>query len=438
MGTRITGVEAGSLAEKKRIRSGDMLLAINGREIRDVLDYRFAIVDTRLKMELRAADGSLREVIISKAEYDDPGLCFDTYLMDSKHSCRNGCVFCFIDQLPKGMRESLYFKDDDERLSFLMGNYITLTNLTSREVERIIEMHLSPVNISVHTTNPELRVRMMRNKNAGEALKKLYALAEAGIAINCQLVLCPGLNDGPELDRSLRDLGALYPAVKSIAAVPVGLTRHRKGLYELQSFDKRGASAVLVQMRAFSDAFFEKNGTRLAYPADEFFLKAGEPIPEESFYGDFAQLENGVGMLSLFCGQFDRALAEMGDEESKNPRRLSVATGTAAYPFIRRLCEKAAEKMARMECSVYAVKNEFFGENVNVSGLVTGGDLIAQLKGRNLGEQLLIPSNMLRSEGDLFLDGVSLEGAAQALGVPVVPVESDGYAFLDALTGSAG
>ena len=435
MSVKITGVESGSPAEEKRIQAGEILLRINGREIADVLDYRFYMAESSLSIELENAAGKKRTVNMEKGEYDDIGLCFETYLMDRKHSCRNKCIFCFIDQLPKGLRETLYFKDDDERLSFLMGNYITLTNLSEREVSRIIEMHISPVNISVHTTNPELRVRMMGNKNAGKSLEILKRLSSAGTAINCQLVMCPGVNDGPELDRSLHDLGGMYPAVKSVAVVPVGLTKYREGLYPLTPYNRQTARRVVEQTEAAGRAFIRRHETRLFYAADEFYLKAGLPIHAPDFYGEFAQLENGVGMLALFTDQFEQALRESGGAVLKAERRISLATGMAAKPFIENMALAAQKQFSGLDCRVYAIKNEFLGENVNVSGLVTGGDLIGQLKGKNLGGELLIPANMLRREGDMFLDSLTIEDVERALAVRVVPVENDGAVLLDALRG---
>jgi putative radical SAM enzyme (TIGR03279 family) len=434
MSVLISDVERGSIAERHGIRAGEKLLAINGHEIIDVLDYRFYIVDTHLKLELEDARGEARTVSLRKKEYDDPGLCFDTYLIDKKHSCRNHCIFCFIDQLPKGLRGSLYFKDDDERLSFLMGNYITLTNLSEREVSRIIDMHLSPVNISVHTTNPDLRVRMMNNNRAGEALGILRRLADAGTRINCQIVLCRGYNDGVELERTMRDLGDMYPSVGSVAVVPVGLTRYREGLCGLEPFSGDDARKVVGQIETFGGEFLKKHGTRLVYPADEFYLKAGKMIPDEDFYEGFAQIENGVGMISMFRGEFESARMS-APREDKRVRSVSVATGVAAYPLISSLAETAAGDIAKLDCKVYAINNELFGENITVAGLVTGQDIIKQLRGRSLGSELLIPENMLRSQGDMFLDDTTPDDVGQALGVRVRTVANDGGEFFDALVG---
>lgn len=437
MSAVITGVEPNSLAEKKKISPGDTLLRINGHDIEDVLDYQFYITEESVTAELLSG-GKPIAVSFVKQQYEDLGLEFSTYLMDEKRSCRNNCVFCFIDQLPPGLRESLYFKDDDARLSFLMGNYITLTNLTERDVARIIEMHISPVNISVHTTNPELRVRMMRNKNAGRVLEILPRLAKAGIKINCQLVLCPGFNDGAELTRSLNDLAALYPSVENIAVVPVGLTKYRDGLAALRPYSPTDALAVVQTVEAFGERLFKAHGTRLAFAADEFYLKAGLTVPGADFYEAFNQLENGVGLLALLQSEFESALRQYdpldGLPESSE-RGVAIATGVAAAPFLDKLARMAQNSLAGLTCKVYPIINEFFGEQITVAGLVTGADLVAQLKGQMLYDELLIPSVMLKSDSDLFLDDMRVDQVANQLGVKVTPVDSDGYALFDAITG---
>lgn len=434
MSVMISGVEKGSLAKKAGILPGEELVSINGNEILDVLDYRFYMTEERLSVLIRDRDGKPRKISIRKDEYDDIGLEFETYLMDKQQSCRNQCIFCFIDQMPPGMRESLYFKDDDARMSFLFGNYITLTNLTDRDVERIIKMHISPVNISVHTTNPELRCKMMKNRFAGESLRHMYRLAQAGIGINCQLVLCPGINDGEELKKSLEDLENLYPSVQSIACVPVGLTDYREGLYPLEPYTPQSAAEVIRVIDEFSDRTQAEHGVRLCYPADEFFLTAGIPIPDGEYYGDFNQLENGVGMLATMRDEFAAALKLVEDEPCKD-RKISIATGVAASDFIRGLVDEAGKKWHNLDCTVYAVKNDFFGHKITVTGLLTGRDLIAQLKDRDLGETLLLSSSMLRQNTDVFLDDVTVPELEKALGVRVRVTENDGYDFLDALLG---
>lgn len=431
MSVKITSVDKHSVCDKRGIKANDILVAINDNEIMDVLDYRFYILDDKLKLTVER-NGKIKNIKINKKQYDDIGLNFCTYLMDEQKSCRNKCVFCFIDQLPKGLRDSLYFKDDDSRLSFLFGNYITLTNISEHEVERIIKMHISPVNISVHTTNPELRCKMMNNRFAGDALKVLYRLAEGGTKLNCQLVLCPNINDGDELRRSLDDLTALYPSVQSIAAVPLGMTKYRDGLAELTPYNKESALKTIAIIDEYGKKCFDKYGTRLVYAADEFYLKAGLPLPDETYYGEYLQLDNGVGMCTLLKSEFCEAVESENNEISSN-KKLSVATGVAAYPLLCELVDIAKKKWHNLECNVYEIKNEFFGESITVSGLITGRDLISQLKGKNLGDTLLLPANMFRSEGDIMLDDTSVDDIEKALNVKVRITQNDGYDLLSAL-----
>ncbi|MBQ4612351.1 MAG: DUF512 domain-containing protein [Clostridia bacterium] len=430
MAVLIASVEHGSPAARARIRAGDTLVSINGREITDVLDYRFYIPDTKLILVIRRADKE-KTVRLHKREFEEIGLGFDTYLMDKQRSCRNNCIFCFIDQLPPGMRESLYFKDDDSRLSFLFGNYITLTNLTEHEISRIIEMHISPINISVHTTNPDLRCRMMNNRFAGERLDILRRFVEAGLTIQCQLVLVPGYNDGEELQRSLDDLAAYAPQVRSVAAVPVGLTKYRDGLTPIRPFTKEEAQDVIRRMTAVGDAMRERVGSRVFYPADEWFILAEQPIPDAEFYEDYPQLENGVGMLALLREQFNEAL-DVWDEQPGG-ERVVVASGVAAAPYIRELIAAARAKYPTLNAEVIAIKNDFFGERITVSGLVTGGDLIRQLQDIAM-DRLLIPANMLRQQGDCFLDDVTVEQVERALDTTVeIVTETDGEQLLAAV-----
>ena len=434
MAVKIIEVNPDGPAFAAGIRPGETLISMNGHEIVDILDYRFHETNQHLAVEVEDPAGKRREVTIRKGEYESIGLEFETYLMDKQHSCRNKCIFCFIDQLPKGMRETLYFKDDDSRLSFLFGNYITLTNLSEHEISRIIEMHISPINVSVHTTNPELRVKMMHNRFAGETLGILRRFAEAGIKINCQLVLCPGINDGEELRCTLSDLESMCPSVQSIAAVPVGLTCHRQGLFPLRPFQKEEAAAVIDLINTFSERFLEKFGDRIVYAADEFYLIADRPIPDAAFYGDFAQLENGVGLVASLKQEFDDALEML--ELPVKPRRVSSVTGMAAYPFLRGLLDELRRKCDTVIWDIYPIQNDFFGHTIDVTGLVTGGDIIRQLRGKDLGEALLVPSVMLRHEGDLFLDDVSVADVERELNIPVIRVKNDGYELLDAVIGS--
>ena len=429
MAVVITGVTGGSPAARKKIKPGDRLVSINGHAVEDVLDYRFYLMDSRLELMLETEKGA-RRVRLRKAYEEDIGLEFETYLMDKQHACRNKCIFCFIDQMPPGMRESLYFKDDDSRLSFLFGNYITLTNLSEHEVERIISMHISPMNISVHTTNPALRCEMMKNRFAGETLSILGRLAAAGIRINCQLVLCPGVNDGEELTRTMTDLAGLLPAVESVAAVPVGLTRYREGLHPLRPYTAAEAADVIDRMESFGAGLLERTGNRVFYPADEFYLKAGRPIPPVEFYGSLSQLENGVGMVALLRSQFSQALDGCGD----TPRgsRMILATGVAAAPLMKAMVDEATKKWHNLQVEVAPIINRIFGETITVAGLVTGGDLIGQLRGKRA-DILLIPDAMLRHEKDRFLDDVTPQDVERALNVRLEAVPVDGDALVEAL-----
>lgn len=433
---KIQSVIAGSISDRAGIRGGDKLLTINGSSIRDVLDYRFYLTDTSVRLELER-DGEAYGVVLNKGEYDDIGLEFETPLMDRKHTCKNGCVFCFIDQMPKGMRETLYFKDDDDRLSFLHGNYVTLTNLGEEDIERIIRMHISPVNVSVHTTNPALRVQMMKNKRAGEVLSYLPRLAEAGIALCTQIVLCKGLNDGDELSRSMRDLAALFPALRSCAVVPVGLTKYREGLYPLESFSAEECADVIKQVTSFGEECLKKYGSRLFYCSDEFYVRAGIPLPSEEFYEDYSQIENGVGMLTSLASEFDFALEDLSEElsEFRAPRAVSVVTGVAAYDHIRGLADKLMSAVEGLDVRVHRVVNRFFGESVTVAGLLTGKDVSEQLLGKDLGDELLFPAVMLRADGDVFLDDMTPEELSARLGVSVKPSKSDGFELVKALLG---
>lgn len=428
MAVRISGIIKGSPAYGRGIKSGDILLSLNRKPVNDFLDYQFYAKEKDILVEFQSGD-KIKFTRIRKSEEEDLGLEFDSFLMDEQHHCKNKCIFCFIDQLPDGMRKSLYFKDDDSRLSFLFGNYITLTNLTERDVERIIEMHISPVNISVHTMNKELRVKMMKNKRAGDCLDIIGRLAASGIEINTQLVLCPGINDGDELRYSLTELGKLYPGVKSIAAVPVGVTKYREGLFEMPEYNRETAGEVIDIITAFGDSFKQHHGTRLAYAADEFYLKAGRKIPDGDYYENYSQIENGVGMWTSTREEFLSALSE--SDYRGTERRLSLATGVAAAPLMRELAEALMQKYPQITVDVYPVVNDFFGHSITVAGLITGGDLINQLRDKELHDRLLIPSVMLRSEGDVFLDDVSLSEAEEELGVSIIPVSCDGQELLN-------
>jgi len=433
MAVLIHAVEEGSVAEKHAIRRGHTLVRINGYDIRDVLDYRFYMSDARLSLDLKDEHGHSYSRGIVKREYQELGLEFETYLIDRQKSCRNKCVFCFIDQLPPGLRASLYFKDDDSRMSFLFGNYITLTNLDDADIDRIIEMRLSPVNISVHTMNPKLRESMMGNVRAGDVLSYIPKLVQAGIRVNAQIVLCPDYNDGTELEYSLRELCKLTPGLQSISVVPVGITRHREGLAPMRVFTKDEAADVIATIERFSADMLTCHGERMCWPGDEFFHLAGMDIPSNEYYGSYPQLENGVGMCALLEYEFTGALS--GEAEEKITRRVTIATGTAVFPLIEKLAKCAMSRFSGLEVAVVPVANEFLGHAVTTAGLICGGDLISQLAGVELGDELLIPVSMLRHERDLFLDGISLTDAEKSLNTPIRPVENDGYALLDAMVG---
>lgn len=431
-GSLITQIDENSPAWHKNIKAGETLVKINGHKINDVLDYKYFSYDAHLLLEVHDPSGKIKLIRVRKPEGADLGLTFESYLMDKPRSCANRCVFCFVDQLPQGLRETLYFKDDDNRLSFLQGNYVTLTNLSEREIQRMIDMRLGPLNISVHSTDPELHSLLLGNKKSARSLAALQRFKEAGIAMNCQIVCCPGLNDGEHLKRSMNDLADLHPAIKSVSIVPVGLTKFREGLFELRPFDREQAKITVRQVEKFGDTCMKKFGSRLFYPADELYLKAGIDIPSESFYEEYPQLENGVGMLRLLTTQADKAL-RIQHTAPKTP--FSIATGEAAAKCLQKILDSASEKCANINGTVHAIRNDFFGGQVDVAGLLTGGDLIRQLKGKNLGERLLLTKSMLRHGESVFLDDVTLEEVSLELGVEIRIVGQDGADLIRAMVG---
>ena len=430
MAVKIFDVTTGSHADKAGIKKGETLLSINSNEIVDVLDYRFYQVNRKLTLEVADEDKNVRTIEMTKGEYEEIGLEFETYLMDKQHSCRNKCIFCFIDQLPKGMRESLYFKDDDSRLSFLFGNYITLTNITEHEIDRIIKMHISPINVSVHTTNPELRCKMMNNRFAGDTLKYLKRFADAGITLNCQIVSCPGINDGDELVRTLTDLENL--GVNMTAIVPVGLTRYRENLYPLVPYNKETAGQTIDIIEKMGDECVKKHGRRIFFPGDEFYLLAEREIPSPEFYEDFSALEDGIGMIAYLTDDVGWKLEELDADESLC-HKVTIACGEGVFPYMKRIMSMINEKFPNITINTRAIKNNFFGGGVNVSGLVTGGDLIDQLRGDDLGDRLIITSSMLRFENELFLDDVSTDDVERELGLTLVPVNNNGNDLVEAV-----
>ena len=435
MSITINSIEQNSIAQRHGIRPEDILLSINGNEIHDGLDYRFYMTEAALSLDI-LSDGNPKTVHIKKDEYEDVGLLFDTYLIDKERSCANNCIFCFVDQMPEGLRKSLYFKDDDSRLSFLFGNYITLTNLSKRDVERIIKMHISPINISVHTTDHDLRCQMMGHRKAGECLWILQAFFDAGITMNAQIVACPGYNDGEALSKTLRDLLTYYPVMESVAVVPVGLTKYRDNLPNIEGFDKASAEKVLEIIESFGEMCYKEKGSRFAFCADEFYIKAQRRIPDEAYYEDMSQLDNGVGLWALFHSEFVSALEDVSPP--KGERKVSLITGVAAYPLLSQLAALAKDAWPEFECMVYPITNDFFGHTIDVAGLITGRDVLEQLADKPLADELLLPTVMLRSEQDMFLDDVTLLELEETLGVPCTPVHIDGYEFAEALRGRRG
>jgi len=429
---KITSVEKNSRAGRAGVIAGDVLVAINGNGINDVLDYRFYLAERSVTLELLRSGESVT-VHIKKGEYDDIGLDFETPLMDKKQTCKNKCIFCFIDQNPKGLRETLYFKDDDSRLSFIHGNYITLTNMTEKDVERIVKMRFSPLNISIHTTNPELRISMMKNKHSGEVLKYLDAFYEAGLNMCGQIVLCKGVNDGAELLRSMRDLSKYYPYLTSVSVVPAGLTKYRDGLYPLTDFSAEEAAAVIDMVDEFAEQHMREHGSRLFFAADEFYLKSGREIPDEEYYEEYPQIENGVGLIRSFEEELGIALRDFDDDT--DVRRVAIATGYAAHPTILSAAEKIMQKTDRVNITVYPIKNDFFGDSITVSGLLTGKDIYTQLRDKLSCDELLLPSSALRHPEMDFLCGMTLSELSEKLGVNIRVVENDGFDFLDAVLG---
>ena len=427
-------VEPGSIAEEMGIEAGDKLISINDNTIEDVFDYHYYVNDEEIVLLIEKPDGEEWELEIEKDYEEDLGIVFEQGLMDEYRSCRNKCMFCFIDQMPKGMRETLYFKDDDSRLSFLQGNYITLTNMSDHDVDRIVKYHLEPINISFHTTNPELRCKMLHNRFAGEALKKVDKFYEGGIQMNGQIVLCKGINDGEELERSIRDMSKYLPHLQSVSVVPVGLTKYRDGLYPLESFTKEDAEKVIDTIEKWQKIFYEEYGLHFIHGGDEWYILAEREMPEEERYDGYLQLENGVGMLRLLMNEFEEAYGEIeGDERQIE---VSMATGFLAYPYLKKMIEKLKEKFPNVMVHLYPIRNDFFGEKITVAGLITGQDLIAQLKGQKLGERLLLPCNMLRSGEEVFLDDVTLSDLKDSLQIQVDIVKSSGWDFIEAIMNS--
>lgn len=428
---RIKEVRAGSIGEELELQPGDMLLAVNGEPVEDIFDYQFMIEENEVILLIRKADGEEWELEIEKEESEDLGLVFENSLMDEYHSCRNKCMFCFIDQMPKGMRETLYFKDDDSRLSFLQGNYITLTNMSDKDINRIIRFHLAPINISVHTTNPELRCRMLTNRFAGEALKKIDRLYEAEIPMNGQIVLCKDVNDGAELERSIRDLLKYAPVMRSVSVVPVGLTKYRDGLYPLEPFTKKDAREVLRLIRSYQKQAYEQYGIHFIHASDEWYILAEEEIPTADMYDGYIQYENGVGMVRMFRDDLEAALADLSGDDRKG--KVTLVTAKLIYPTICWAAEQIQKKYPNMELQVVCITNRFFGEQITVTGLLTATDIIEQLSTLELGDWVVLPSVVLKADEDIFLDDIALEDVQKALQVPIHIVKSNGMGFIQAV-----
>lgn len=427
-------VLSGSIAEEMEITPGDALLEINGHKIEDIFDYQYYTQDEYIEILVRKPSGEEWLLEIDKGYDEDLGITFENGLMDDYRSCHNKCIFCFIDQMPKGMRDTLYFKDDDSRLSFLQGNYVTLTNMSDEDVDRIIRYNLSPINVSFQTTNPELRCRMLNNRFAGQALEKAWKLAQAGIIMNSQIVLCKGVNDGAELDRSIRDLSAYLPNLESVSVVPVGLSKYRDGLYPLEPFTKEDAQDVLRIIHGWQNKIYPEYGTHFVHASDEWYILAEEELPQEEQYDGYLQLENGVGMLRLLLDEFAEAMEEDRiNGRQARAKHITLATGRLAYRFIKQMAMQMEERYEGLQIDVIAIRNDFFGEMITVSGLLTGQDIMAQLKDRDLGEKLLLPQNVLKSGEPVFLDDYTLDDIEKALQVRIDIVKSSGRDFIEAI-----
>ncbi len=426
---RIKTIEPGSIAEELELSPGDIILSINGTTIEDIFDYRFLIMDEELVMEVETAAGELWELEIEKEFDEDLGIEFENGLMDDYRSCTNKCIFCFIDQMPPGMRETLYFKDDDSRLSFLTGNYITLTNLKEKDVDRIIRYRMEPINISVHTTNPELRCMMLHNRFAGESLKLLDRFKEAEIMMNGQIVLVKGVNDGKELERTIEDLMKYMPLMESVSIVPIGLTKYREGLFEAVPFEKEDAKKVIETVKHYQKLCMEKAGIHFIHASDEWYILAEEDMPPEESYDGYLQLENGVGMITLLRNEFYDAL-EVCNKKLKKERTVSIVTGKLAAPLMQELSDAAMEKFPKLKVNVYPIENRFFGELITVSGLLTAQDILAQLEGKELGDKLLLPGSLMKRDEELFLDDMTLDEFKEAVKTKVGIVSSEGESLL--------
>ena len=425
----ISEVKKNSIAEEVEIEANDSLVSINGFTINDIIEYKYLITDEKLLLVLEKPNNDIWEIEIEKEYDEDLGIIFKNAIIDQAKGCQNKCIFCFIDQLPKGLRETLYFKDDDTRLSFLQGNYVTLTNMKEEEIKRIIKYRINPINISVHTTNPDLRKTMLNNKNAGKIMETITRFANAGLVMNTQIVLCPSINDQNELDKTIKDLSTLYPYIKTVSIVPVGISKYRQGLFPMKEFTKEEAQKVLKQVSDFQDIMLNKYNSHFVFAADEFIIKAEKDFPDTDYYEGFEQLENGVGMVTLFRGQINETLKNTNQVPKSN--NISIVTGELAYPYMKGFMQKVMKKWKQLNIQVHSIKNDFFGEKITVSGLVTGQDIINQLKGKDLGNHVFIPQSMLKAEDNIFLDDYSIDQVSKSLNVPVYPIKVEGETLIN-------
>lgn len=433
-GAKIADIETKSIAWEAGIEPGDVLMSINGKTLKDIFDYHFCMGSTKIKLKIKKRNGGFERIKMFKEKYEDIGLGFHDDLMGDEKSCNNKCVFCFIDQLPPGMRKSLYYKDDDARLSLLHGNYVTLTNTSMKELKRLSRLHISPINISVHTVNPKLREKMMSNRYAGDIMQKIEFLAKKKITMNCQVVLVRGYNDGDELLKTISELEKFHPAVNSLSIVPVGLTKHRKNLCVLEPYDEEASAEVIDSIESLQPEYKKRNGKNFVYAADEFYIMAKRKLPEPEEYDDYPQIENGVGLITSFANEIEQALSTTSVEDVRG-RNFSLVTGTAAYDFMKEIADTTQKKFSNINIKVFQIKNKFFGESVTVAGLITGNDIINTLKRKDLGDELLIPGVMLKADEDIFLDNVTPDDISEKLGIKVTPVYISGSDYVGKITG---
>ena len=426
-------VEPDSIAADCGIEPGDVIESINGNELNDILDFKYYTSDEYYVVKVKKADGTFEEIEVFNDCYEQFGVVFENELIDTPRQCRNKCIFCFMDQLPPNVRDTMRFKDDDVRLSFLQGNYVTLTNLDESDIDRLCKLKVSPINVSVHVTDPDLRCKMLKNRFAGKVLDIMHRFADAGIIMNAQIVLCKGINDGEYLKKTVYDLKELYPSVRSVSIVPVGLTKYRQNLYKLEGFDKESSLEVIEQVSSYQRAFLKDIGTSLVYLADEFYIKAEVPMPPYEHYENFPQIENGVGLVSVFDREIENELEFADEFRHKTPSKKSIATSHIAYDFICRYVDKIKSVNPNLHCDVYRIDNEFFGEKITVTGLVCGQDIINQLKGKNLGEYLILSQSMFKDDCDIFLDDTTMSEVEQALGVKIIKTDNSGMDFIDSL-----